>query len=66
MIELWESFLLQLDAGEEGNPLYPPHPENHGGEEPVAAESNSDSAQTDANEERAAAVAAAVAVEETH
>ncbi|EEA20136.1 Vacuolar protein sorting-associated protein vps5 [Talaromyces marneffei ATCC 18224] len=66
LIELWESFLLQLDAGEEGNPLYPPHPENHGGEEPVAAESNSDSAQTDANEERAAAVAAAVAVEETH
>ena len=22
MIELWETFLLQLDAGEEGNPLY--------------------------------------------
>ncbi|KKK12550.1 hypothetical protein P175DRAFT_0535348 [Aspergillus ochraceoroseus IBT 24754] len=24
LIELWETFLLQLDAGEEGNPFYPP------------------------------------------
>ncbi|RAO65875.1 uncharacterized protein BHQ10_001887 [Talaromyces amestolkiae] len=64
LIELWESFLLQLDAGEEGNPLYPPQPENHE-EEPAAVESNNESA-TDAEEERAAAVAAAVAAEETH
>lgn len=28
LIELWESFLLQLDAGEEGNPFYSPNPED--------------------------------------
>ncbi|KUL85183.1 hypothetical protein ZTR_06222 [Talaromyces verruculosus] len=65
LIELWESFLLQLDAGEEGNPLYPPQPENHGEEPAAAVESNNESA-TDAEEARAAAVAAAVAAEETH
>lgn len=28
LIELWETFLLQLDAGEEGNPFYPPTSEH--------------------------------------
>jgi len=26
LIELWETFLLQLDAEEEGNPLFHPRP----------------------------------------
>ncbi|KAL5340804.1 Vps5 C terminal like-domain-containing protein [Aspergillus crustosus] len=29
LIELWETFLLQLDAGEDGNPFYPPESEHN-------------------------------------
>lgn len=63
--------MLQLDAGEEGNPLFPPRAENH--EEAATAaptahtsESNIEPAPVSAHEERAAAVAAAMAAEESH
>lgn len=29
LIELWETFLLQLDAGEDDNPFYPPGSEHN-------------------------------------
>ncbi|KAH8697753.1 Vps5 C terminal like-domain-containing protein [Talaromyces proteolyticus] len=62
LIELWESFLLQLDAGEEGNPYYAPPP-------PLAQQSSEHTSSSEnpprsPEEERAAAVAAAVAAEE--
>ncbi|KAK1149273.1 Vacuolar protein sorting-associated protein vps5 [Aspergillus melleus] len=49
LIELWETFLLQLDAGEEGNPFYgsasapaePPAEGNPEGAPPVTAEEQS-------------------------
>ncbi|EAW10708.1 sorting nexin 1 [Aspergillus clavatus NRRL 1] len=52
LIELWETFLLQLDAGEEGNPFYAPPP--------VA-----DNAPTQPTPEEPAASAPVSAAEET-
>ncbi|CRG92328.1 Sorting nexin-1 [Talaromyces islandicus] len=65
LIELWESFLLQLDAGEEGSPYYAPAP----APAPAPAAPASEPEETPSRspeEERAAAIAAAVAAEEEH
>jgi sorting nexin-1/2 len=51
LIELWETFLLQLDAGEEGNPFYPPPSEHNAPTEP-APESAVETATKPTNEEQ--------------
>lgn len=46
LIELWETFLLQLDVGDEGNPLFSPQaPSNES-----AAETAASAETTTANE----------------
>ncbi|KAL4933861.1 sorting nexin 1 [Aspergillus undulatus] len=52
LIELWETFLLQLDAGEEGNPFYPPAAEHNAPAE-SAPEGPSESATVSTTEEEA-------------
>jgi sorting nexin-1/2 len=51
LIELWETFLLQLDAGEEGNPFYPPPSEHNAPTEP-APEGVVETATKPTNEEQ--------------
>ncbi|KAL4955611.1 Vps5 C terminal like-domain-containing protein [Aspergillus filifer] len=48
LIELWETFLLQLDAGEDGNPFYPPTNEQNAPAEsaPEAAPSEAPTSST--------------------
>lgn len=49
LIELWETFLLQLDAGEDDNPFYPPGPEQNTSAEP-APEAPAETASSTAEE----------------
>lgn len=49
LIELWETFLLQLDAGEDDNPFYPPGSEHNASAE-SAPEGPTETASSTAEE----------------
>ncbi|KAL4881592.1 Vps5 C terminal like-domain-containing protein [Aspergillus karnatakaensis] len=51
LIELWETFLLQLDAGEDGNPFYPPDSEQNASTGAPAPEGPSEPTQVSRTEE---------------
>ncbi|KAL1964333.1 hypothetical protein VTN77DRAFT_7018 [Rasamsonia byssochlamydoides] len=64
LIELWETFLLQLDAGEDGNPLFPPPAPSTGDSEAAAAAAASAESAPKGDTEAAAPAAAVTSEQE--